>query len=295
MRKSGLPAALIGLLLGAVPAAAQIHCAAAPLSAVPLLAQSGRLMIAVKINDQPALFALDTGTATSVMSMKLIERLGLRTTSLGALGGWDIGGKRAARMVSSAKVTLGHHTSGRTWWRYLAADLSIDGLLGMDLLQDFDVDLDFAAGQMRLFAPGACDGVAPAAIAVAMMRENWPSRIRIPVRLDGRQYQAVVDTGASRSYFAASTARQEFGLDIAQMKPGRARGAYGGEISVAPHDFRALEIGGVTFSGPRLSLAAPDEGFDGAPILLGMEQLRHLRLFVSKNSRRLYVAPARQP
>jgi hypothetical protein len=76
---------------------------------------------------------------------------------------------------------------------------------------------------------------------------------------------------------------------------GRARGIFGGELTVAPHDFRALQIGDLIWEKPSLALATPENGFDGAPILLGLEQLKGLRLFAAYGEDKLYITPARQP
>jgi hypothetical protein len=39
-----------------------------------------------------------------------------------------------------------------------------------------------------------------------------------------------------------------------------------------------------------LNLASPEHGFDGAPILLGLQQLQGLRLFAAYSENRLYLS-----
>jgi predicted aspartyl protease len=301
MRSAAL---LVFSLAGAVPAMAQ-PCTAEPFASLPLLMRDGRVLVEIKVNDQPALFALDTGASNSVMSKGLVQRLGLPTSTARALGARDIGGGGTEKLAHNAYVSLGgrrvSNATSYSWRGFPVADLGVDGLLGSDLLRGFDVDLDFAGARMNLFGRGACDGVAPGpgpAVALSTASQGWSafgrlSRIRVPVRLDGREVWAIVDTGAARSYIAASAAREAFGLEIGKMQAGAARGAYGGALKVAPHDFRELQIGAVKLPGPRLSLTLPDQGFEDSPILLGLEQLQHLRLFMAFGARRLYVAPAR--
>jgi predicted aspartyl protease len=298
--KKTLTLFLTAWLLGvAGPAAAQ-QCR--PFASLPLLLRDERVLVEISVNDQPVLFALDTGAANSVMSTALVQRLGLPTSSFRALGARDIGGGGTEKLAHNVRISLGGRRIVNTYsWRgYPVTDLGVDGLLGGDLLRGFDVDLDFTGGRMGLFSRGACDGAPPgfgpsSALSTAGLGSSAfgrLSRIRIPVRLDGREFWAIVDTGAARSYFAASQAFSEFGLDIAKMDAGRARGAYGGALRVAPHDFRTLQVGAVSLPNPRLSLTMPDRGFEEAPIILGLEQLRHLRLFMAFDARRLYVAPA---
>lgn len=293
--------ALVVWLAAAIPAAAAQSCTARPEASLPLVVQGSRLLVEIQVNGVPVRFALDTGAANSVMSEELVQRLKLPTISARAVGAQDIAGGRVEKLAQ-AIVTLAGRRPPRnyTWRGYPVGKLSVDGLLGSDLLRIFDFDLDFAAARMNLYTRYACDGSAPGpgpvtALSMASLGSSAYgrlNRLRIHVRLDGKPFWAIVDTGASRSYIAAGAALSEFGLDIERMNPGRARGAYGGHLLMAPHQFRELQIGGVSLPSPHLSLTAPDRGFDEGSIVLGLEHLRHLRIFAAYGARRLYVAPA---
>jgi hypothetical protein len=80
-----------------------------------------------------------------------------------------------------------------------------------------------------------------------------------------------------------------FGV-VMQGETGRARGIFGGQVAVTPHEFGALKIGDIVWENPRLNLASPEDGFDGAPILLGLQQLQGLRLFAAYSENRLYLS-----
>ncbi len=287
-------------LTAAVPAAAQ-SCTAKAAASLPLVAEGNRLLVEITVNDIPARFALDTGAANSVISEGLVQRLKLTTISRRAVGAQDIGGGRSEKFAQAILTLAGRRPAVSITWRgYPVSNLAVDGLLGSDLLRIFDFELDFAGARMNLYTPYACNGAAPgpgpaAALSMAGLGSSAYgrlNRIRIPVTLDGKSFWAIVDTGAARSYLAAGAALAEFGLDIQKMNPGRARGAYGGDVLVAPREFRELRIGNVSLPSPQVNLTAPDRGFDEGAIVLGLEHLRQLRLFVTYGTRRLHVAPA---
>jgi predicted aspartyl protease len=291
----GVFALLITLLPGA-PASAQRGCTATPIASLPLRLEQGRVLVEITINQQPVWFAVDTGASHSVLDRRLVERLRLPTRIFRSMGASDIGGSRVETLVYKTIVAMGAWSSGR-FSVYIVADLSVDGLLAADILGRFDVDLDFAGARMTLFKRSACTappGPGPfKTISSAVMFET--NRIRTPVMLDGKEHWAIVDTGASRSYIAASAARAGFGIDMDKLPSHKARAVYGAELLVAPHDFTVLQIGDVTLPNPRLSLTRPENGFGDSPVLLGLEHLQNLRLFIAYGGRRLVISPARQP
>jgi hypothetical protein len=149
---------------------------------------------------------------------------------------------------------------------------------------------------MNLFARGACRGEPPGSgpyQTISMAVIGAADRIRAPVTLDGRDYWAIIDTGTRRSYIAASQTLADFGIRMEDSTTRKARGVYGGELNVVPHDFGALKIGDVVLPKPRLNLTTPEKGFGESQILLGLEHLRNLRLFIAFGKRRLTIAPAR--
>jgi predicted aspartyl protease len=290
--------ALIGLLLAAGPAVAQERCAAAPVASLPLRQQDGHLLVEVEVNARKAVFLLDTGGVTTIISTRMGSRLGLLSRPIAPrVDVRDAGGVRADRYITIRSIMLGAHRI--TPRNYMIADLreGIDGLLAPDLLRAFDVDLDFAGERMDLYASGACAGTPPGAgdfSSVTMPDGGSARRMRIEALLDGRPVLATLDTGARQSYVAASAAQEFFGVGM-RGEAGRARGIFGGQVAVTPHDFAALQIGDIVWKSPRLNLASPEHGFDGAPILLGLQQLQGLRLFAAYSENRLYLSRPGQP
>jgi predicted aspartyl protease len=287
--KAGL--VLTALLLAVIPAQAQARCA--PISSLPLRQQDGKLLVEVEVNNRPATFLLDTGGVTSVIATRLAARLNLPTrVNHAKVDVRDAGGARAERYVTIRNVTLGERRIRPR--NYIVAELrqGVDGLLAPDLLRDLDLDLDFAGQRLDLYAAGACAGRPPGSgtfSSAAMLDGGWARRIQVETMLDGRPFRATVDTGARQSYVAASAAEAAFGISPARA-PGAARGIFGGEVAVTPHDFTTLQLGEMVWENPRLHLASPEDGFDGAPLLLGLQQLQGLRLFVAYSERKLYIS-----
>jgi predicted aspartyl protease len=284
---------LVALLAAtAFPALAQDRCSAEPAATLPLVLLNGKILVGVLVNDQPALFAIDTGGFASAVSESLAARLKLPTYGIRSYQTLsDLGGERAEKYARISSLVIGNQQVADE--RYMVADLGpgVDGFIAPDLLRNFDLDFDFAAQRLNLYRLRSCAGKPPGsgAFSAVEMDVTPQGHIRVPVMLDGKRLWAMVDTGASRTYIIASAARANFSVS---MGPGvdTAQGASGGTAKIEPHDFQTLQIGEDVQRNPRLQLIARDEGFDKAPVLLGMQQIHGLRLFVAYRERKLYVS-----
>ena len=73
---------------------------------------------------------------------------------------------------------------------------SVDGLLGTDVLGKFDVDLDLPNRRMALYEKGKCTPDWAASNAeIKIGRSAHNDHVFLPVRLDGRNITATIDTG----------------------------------------------------------------------------------------------------
>ena len=74
----------------------------------------------------------------------------------------------------------------------------------LDLLHNYDVDLDIDAGKFKLFSQDHCPGKVvywPAStVTVVPIRVVRSGHIIVPVVLDGHAIDALLDTGALRNY-----------------------------------------------------------------------------------------------
>jgi hypothetical protein len=191
------------------------------------------------------------------------------------------------------------------------------GELAQDLLQSYDVDVDFATGLLKMYAKGGpkngyCPGpIGWTASARSEMRnKGW--HLHIPVTLDGRVYDGIFDTGSRHTIMRLPAAKRDFGLY--PDSPGMTLyPAINGDpfLDGHLHSFGKLSFAGMTFDAPEV-LIIPDvmnrnadrskiadnpthhhnENLILPELSLGMDVLKHLHLFLSFGEQALYVAPA---
>jgi predicted aspartyl protease len=285
----------IALAMTAVPALAQERCTAEPVASLPMLPMNGHVLVPVQVNDQPFFFLVDTGGFATSVSANLVERLKLPTY-------WirpriiieDAGGAQARQYARADSLVIGNlQDKGERYMVGQEFGPAEDGLIAPDYLRNFDLDFDFAAQRLNLYRPRACSGKPPGSgdFSAVDMDVTEQGHIRIPVTLDGKRLQAMLDTGAPGSIIAASEANANFAVQASDEQKRTITGGQGGKVEVGIHDFGKLEIGKFTQTGPRILVAADDKTrFDQSAILLGLRQLSGLRLFVSYRDRKLYVS-----
>lgn len=175
------------------------------------------LMVSVRLDGRgPYPFALDTGSANSVISATLAARLHLPaappldhkaqgsacanqpsagTTARLRLSDWKVG---PVRLRSTDVVALAGFGSGPD---------TIDGLLGSDALSGLSaLSVDYRTATATLGpAPANLPGRRVTLKVEANMGEVFPTA---PVTIEGRSYTFVVDTGASESTLTPATSAQ---------------------------------------------------------------------------------------
>jgi len=169
----------------------------------------GHVLVPVSIDGgKPLVFVLDTGAGKTVVTPSLADRLGLpmapaeSETTLGTHGQTEnsvvelhelaVGDARVAD-VRAVALDLDHITRGE--WH-------VDGVLGMDFLQKFDVRLDFGASSLS-FYPTASErsdcAACPRDVAGIAFETIDPAFIVLPASVGEAQVTAVLDTGAGHS------------------------------------------------------------------------------------------------
>lgn len=176
MRKLCLPVTL--LLLTAGPAAAQMH--GGKTFEVPLRVHDGRLLVSVSTPDGEQLdFALSVGTPTMI-SESLADRLGERPEL--TMGG--------VRVVTDAGYTVPDD-------QLTFGDLAVDGMVGPDTFNQFDLLIDVPGERLLLKEIGRT-------VEWPGMKMSEPIRMQVyhglvfslELELDGQPYRATLDLGA---------------------------------------------------------------------------------------------------
>jgi predicted aspartyl protease len=259
----------------------------------------GRVTIPVKLEGHDYRLMVDTGGYINTVSEEVVKREGYspRTSRSTILRG--MGTTLLTKYVRADNFTIGR-SQGKDFIFFVHdfESLSYDGLLAPQVLSNYDVDFDFAKGKLNLISPDHCPGnvvhwtKTPAAVVPIETAEK-AGHIRIPVTIDGKQINAIVDTGASTSYITRRAARQFLGIfeNNPSLKPRGTVSVNGMNTLVLNYPFRTLRFGDVTVNNPRIEIVA-DEVWGENDLLLGVGILRQLHLYIAYKEKKLYITPA---
>jgi hypothetical protein len=306
---------LLTLLLAATSAEAQDCAPAKLLATVPLHSaepESNIRTVPVSLNGKTRDMILDTGGAITQLSRSLIAELDLPMYRGGAAV-YDINGRVSHHFAMVKDFTFGdlrRPDAALLVWPEEKRPYA--GEIAQDMLQLYDVDVDFAAGLLKMYAKGHCPGPSgwtPTARA-EMRNKGW--HLHIPVTLDGHVYDAIFDTGSRHTIMRLPAARRDFGLEP-ESAGMTSYPAINGDafLNGQLRNFTKMSFGGMTIDRPEI-LIVPDvmnRNADKSPMArnrayfhnadlilpelsLGMDVLKHLHLYLSFGEQALYVAPA---
>ncbi len=265
---------------------------------VPMLRHSSRLpAVAMSLNGlKPVAFIADTGAQLSVVeaSLALNAKADVFAPTDGTIRVSGIGGEEPAWLARFGSATVGPlefqdlvTVLRRATSTLHFANVHVGGvdvnLLGAPVLTAFSfVTFDFRAKRM-MFSGGTPFVPSRGAVRVPMeVRDSLPY---VPVQIQGRTYQALVDTGARDQVFINEKILAELGLDDDAKSGGR---------------FRAAGLGGMirgrTFRLPIIYLGAmpvPDVTVDSSTgpwtVRIGSELLERWRTTFDFRGRALWL------
>ena len=267
-------------------------------------------LVPVSINGHPRLFLFDTGGFRTQISNSAVTELNL-TPQYTRAHLYDLSGNSTNFFVTIEQLGIANlRLENQRLPVATVVNGAMDGLLASDMFLRYDFDVDFGAGKLNYFQPEHCPGKvvywqgADAPVAVIPVRVKDNTHIILPVKLDGQDFQALLDTGASRTAIYQDVAKQAFGL-----QPGGAGMDKAGPVNGDPnlssytHVFKTLELEGITISTPRVLIVPERSGSQitetgshirgvGNPdeqMVLGMDILRHLHVYFSSKEKLLYV------
>jgi predicted aspartyl protease len=283
----------------ALPACALRQVASLDITTEP----DGSVAVPVTIEGREGLMVVDTGSIISVISESEARArdLTLRPNDLGLA---YMGGVAADRTVRVSKVSIGRLSGSNLMMLVVPGGAELQhnaiGLLGPDILGNYDVEFDFAAAKLNLFETDHCPGQVvywtKEPYAAAPMKVDEVGHIFVDIQLNGKPVQAALDTGADRSTISASLAKKLFGIDKDSpgMKPL-------GNVSVngtapAPlyrYPFATLTFEGVTVQNPVIDILDGDRFEVGDnQMLLGIKTMRRLHMYISYKEKMVYFTPA---
>ncbi len=258
---------------------------------LPVTLDGNRLEVMGRVDGSAAKLLLDTGAGVTVLTTDTVAALQLprsqrSTRQLSGVGGavtnadvyadLDLGGVSVRRRLAVANVP------------------GLGGLVGGDVLGDYDLELDLPNRRVRLWRAAGC-GVADlpwTGPRIAVPADAAGGRLRVTAMLDGRATPALIDSGAGRSIVKtdAAIAAGATAAAIATDPVAVSRGVDGGAIAVRAHRFGSLAIGADQVARPVIGVS--EFNLRGADMLIGIDYLRSRRVWLSYRSGQIFIQDA---
>ncbi|HEY2011281.1 MAG TPA: pepsin/retropepsin-like aspartic protease family protein [Rhizomicrobium sp.] len=320
MRFLGIIGSLAILACLGSPAIAEDCGPLQQVNAIDLVAGPNRALIPVSLNGVPKLFLLDTGGALSQINGEVADELKL-TKRDARIRMLDLYGHASSKYVSVEKFGVGRQT-GEDIELAVSPDPNFGkgtrfvGLYSPDLMGRYDIEIDFGTYKMNFFSKDHCAGKvvywphnALAVLPFTLHRRH----IRIPVKVDGKDLTAEIDTGAGNTTMTAEAARRIF--DLTSDSPGSIPLNTQGMAAAFGRVFSTLDFEGVAVKNPRVVVIPqlvgsrdPNNGFrtdtrakkvddleDQADMLIGMDILKKLHLYIAFGESRIFISEASTP
>jgi predicted aspartyl protease len=261
-------------------------------------------MVQLIADGKPVNLLLDTGAETTMLTEETTRRLQLapdpsRTTVMQGIGGRSTHVNTRVHRLQIAGAMLSEVSLAVAPYNFRGmAGAPPDGLLGADVLANFDVDLDLPHSVVRLFRARDCvlgNPVwnEPAALKADISSGPGRNMLYLPAMLDGRMLTGLVDTGADMAtdIGVVDTAAAAASGTTAETLTGSSRivvhGAAPTDGTARRHRFGSLVIGLETLQHPTLSVTDLPRG--SGELLIGVLYARTHRIWISYASHRMYV------
>ena len=276
-------------------------CQLETVAELPITMIGLRPMISAQINGKDARFMVDSGAFFSLMSAATAAEYGLKTSP--APFGFritGIGGEQTADIARVKDFTLaGYHAKDVDFF-VAGSETAGAGILGQNMLANFDVEYDLANGMIRLFKTKNCDHA-----QLAYWLKPGESYSSMPLDaidrrdahtsgvayLNGAKIKIVFDTGAYLSMLnEAAAARAGVKPDSEGVtEAGYSSGVGKGSIKTYVGRFSSFKIGdGEEIKNAKLRFGAA--GLSDGDMLLGADFFISHRIFVGNHEHRVVLS-----
>ncbi|CAH2599636.1 conserved exported protein of unknown function [Rhodovastum atsumiense] len=293
---------LVALGLSAAPAAGgsplarDTACRAETRAELPVTVQRNFLLVPAALDGGRTLMLVDTGAEASTVTPEAARTLGLawQRTGRTIVG---VGGT-----VQGGSVRVRHMDLGPL--RHVALTLDVGslpslggrgrpvaGLLGADVLDAYDIEIDVPGQAMRLHAVSPCPGFIPPGYRSGNghpLSRTRSGLLFLSVEVEGRRMRALLDTGARGSLITPRAASQAGVTEAALARDPvvTGRGLGGARLAFRQHRFNEVRVGASVARDMVMSIAPlPLEGVD---MLLGADWLAGRRIWISRAANRLF-------
>jgi predicted aspartyl protease len=274
-------------------------CRLERIAAMPVETRQNFILVSATLDGQPTTFMVDTGAEATLLTPAALARLGLATdpshstTIRGLAGSVRYPAAKVGRFSLEGAVLRDRVLSIGPLPTPVLNGRPVDGLLGVDILSAFDIDMNVPDREMTLYAASHCAGsFVPWNVPYASVpvKRSQRGRLFLPVRVDGHELSAFVDTGA-RITVMTTEAAARVGVNLAALDRdpgGRGRGIDLNNVIVHRHMFTEIGVGPELFRNRPIDVAGLD--LDRGDMLLGADYFRARRVWLSYAANRLFIA-----
>lgn len=286
---------------------------------------AGIITVPVVLDGKPFRFAVDLTAISTLVGTGTAAALQLDTRH--GVGGFVVTGNELSQIASVPSFALGGVTIVDSKMFVapdgMMHDPGVAGILGLDILERFDVELDLAHKTLNLFSPDHCKGQvvywtgAAVMLPIDMQHLGW---FEVPMTLDGAPVTAVLRTNAAPTSMAFAATHRLF--DLARTSSGMAvvPDAADGEdvanFTSYRYPFKVLVADGLAIGNPAIRIDdlgdvehfcdnhvtryagmygvwwGPTYCNGHADLYVGLDELRKLRLFIDFSEKTLYLTGA---
>jgi hypothetical protein len=315
--------AFLAAILASFPATAE-DCSLKRVALLDVTGDSGAMTIPMTIAGKEALMVVNTASSQSWLSQTFASSVpgsrGRTTSNYGFYFKTEAGDV-LSEVIKVKSIKIGELESNNAVHFMIDPDTSsgdpsevtIDGVLGNNILMSFDLELDPAGKKVGFYLHHECAEKAPvhwarewAEIPIKKnescnnkdRRECYVSpttafeHIIVDVTIDGKTVPAFLDTSSEVSVLDTATATQILGRKPSEGETANEQsiGVSGESVKTIRAGFKNLSFSGITVHNPQLDIA--DIYNPRAKMVIGMDKLRSLHLYFAFKQRKIYATPA---
>ena len=243
---------------------------------IPIQLDPIHIFLELKVNGKgPFTFALDTGASSSAVSTRTAKEVGLAT-----FGNIDVSGagekKRTAQMARGVNFELpGVVLAKQT---VIAVNLDdfemnkghrVDGILGFEFFNNFIVEIDYEASRLRVFDPKKYRHDGKGKIIPMTISPLRVPQIHATVNLPGGKEitgNFLLDIGAALqvNFMKPFVSKNDVAKTIKTKIATNSGYGIGGKVKSIKGRIVSLNIGGLQFKQPIISMSQATKGIDAS-------------------------------
>jgi hypothetical protein len=294
-----LPIACLAIAAGGRPAWAD--CWLEQVTAMPLVSLGAHYAVMADIDDVTRPIVVDTGAETTVLKASVAKELELkedpkhsnRSVGIGQTTGDSHLNVIPSRLAFGALVLRDRSTTVATLDDGRNPEKESIGLLGDDILSQFDVEFDFPGHKLTFYREDGCYATFLPWIGVfsTIPFDHHGAKVTIDVMLNSERTRTMIDTGNNLSFVSLS-ASALWGAASDDLTPTRMRAKSplnnGAPMPVSAYPFTQVKIGDDLFHDKKLSVI--DAKLKLASANLGLDYWSSRKVWISYLHQWMFVA-----